>query len=165
MPPSHGETPFRTKTTPANVLSPTILQVSVGWRVSISDGLFDWIDLSNEELAKGLYQALKVISEREVTKSDLLNLSIPASAAENDKWNQMVERYHHDSLEAEKISAIHALDEIIAPALGLDSADLEEIWRDSTEDPFLKRIKPRYPGTVTRKQGFRTGLGAADRYQ
>jgi hypothetical protein len=109
--------------------------------------------------------ALKVISEEEVTKSDVLNLAIPSAVNEVGEWERLVERYRPDSLETEKKEAIHAMDTIIAPALGLSSDDLEEIWRDCAEDPFLKRVKPRYPGVVTRKQGFRTGLGAADRYQ
>lgn len=128
---------FQDKDYSVNVIAPTITQVAAEWRVSISDGLFDWVDLSSEEFANGLHQALKVITEREVAKSDILNLSIPASGAEYDQWNQMVERYHPDSLEAEKRAAIHKLDEIVAVALGLDSDDLKEIWRDSEEDPFL----------------------------
>jgi hypothetical protein len=66
-----------------------------------------------------------------------------------------VERFHPELLEAEKQAAIYGLDKIIEPALGLDFTDLEAIWRDCAVDPFLKRVKPRYPGTVTRKQGFR----------
>lgn len=156
---------FQDKDYSVNVLSPSITKAASGWRVTVSDGLFDWVDVSSEEFANGLYLALKVILEAEVTKSDVLNLAIPIAVNEVNAWESLVQRYHPDSLETEKKEAIHTMDAIIAAALGLSSDDLEEIWRDCAEDPFLKRVKPRYPGVITRKQGFRTGLGAADRYQ
>ncbi len=56
------------------------------------------------------------------------------------------------------------LDQVVGSALGLDADDISEIQRDMTEDPFLAGVRPRYPGTVTRKQGFRKGLDSDERY-
>ena len=53
---------------------------------------------------------------------------------------------------------------LIATALDLSAQDLQSIESDCHEDAFLRRIRPRYPGSVTRKQGFRTGLDASSRY-
>ena len=60
--------------------------------------------------------------------------------------------------------ALSELDMIIGSALGLDADDVNEIQNDLRTDPFLMGIRPRYPGTVTRKQGFRSGLDSDSRY-
>jgi hypothetical protein len=39
------------------------------------------------------------------------------------------------------------------------------VERECRDDPFLARIRPRFPGTDTRRQGFRTGLDSAARYE
>jgi hypothetical protein len=57
------------------------------------------------------------------------------------------------------------LNTLVAAALNLSDEDLQSIESDCYEDAFLKRIRPRYPGSVTRKQGFRTGLDASSRYE
>ncbi|MBV5350359.1 hypothetical protein JZU71_04295, partial [bacterium] len=60
---------------------------------------------------------------------------------------------------------LNELDQLVGAGLGLDAADITFIQNELRTDPFLKGIRPRYPGTVTRKQGFRTGLNSSDRYQ
>jgi hypothetical protein len=79
---------------------------------------------------------------------------------------EIVERMAHEQLAviAAMKERIGALDSIVGAALGLDEDDIAEIQRDLEADPFLKGIRPRYPGTVTRKQGFRTGLDSGERY-
>lgn len=156
---------FQQKDYSVNVLSPRIENAGEGYRVYISDGLFDWVELSDERSAQGLYQSLLVIVGEEVSKTDVLNVSLPHTAPELALWNTTLEKFHPASLEADKKEAIRGLDKVVGPALGLSDADLKTIWNECASDPFLKRITPRYPGTITRKQGFRTGLGTAERYQ
>jgi hypothetical protein len=156
---------FQQKDYSANVLSPRLEHTDNGYRVYISDGLFDWVELSDESSALGLYQALGVIVGEEISKSDVLSLRLPHTPPELALWNTTLAKFHPESLEAEKKEAIRELDRLVGAALGLTTGDLETIWSECANDPFLKRITPRYPGTITRKQGFRTGLGAAERYQ
>jgi hypothetical protein len=56
-------------------------------------------------------------------------------------------------------------DRVVGRCLGLADDDLREIRNDLREDAFLRGIRPRYPGTVTRKQGFQTGLDSGERYE
>ena len=75
-----------------------------------------------------------------------------------------MDRHSVQQIDAEKRNALHELNKLIGQALGLAELDIAFIEADCETDSFLKRIKPRYPGSVTRKQGFRSGLNAASRY-
>ena len=132
--------------------------------VRLSDDLLDWVELNREVLASALARALAVRPGALLGKSALLGLRIPVDAGECETWDAVVAKYAPDELEREKQSALLALDMIIGKALGLDSEEITFIAEDCASDPFLKRIRPRYPGTVTRKQGFRAGLDSKERY-
>ncbi len=77
----------------------------------------------------------------------------------------LIARHETPKLEQAMQDSIAALDEIVGECLGLTPDDIMEIQRDLVADPFLKGIRPRYPGTITRKQGFRTGLDSEERYE
>ncbi|RSL17707.1 hypothetical protein EDE15_3245 [Edaphobacter aggregans] len=61
-------------------------------------------------------------------------------------------------------TAIENLDSVVGEALGLTNKDVSCLQEDLATDAFLRGIRPQYPGTVTRKMGFREGLDATDRY-
>lgn len=133
-------------------------------RVHIGQHLFDWVACSRADIAEGLAEALRVRAGESLSRSDLLALRIPVTTDEVTRWRAVVARYQLDILEANMHAALDHLDRLVGKALGLSDDDITTIQRDLQEDAFLKRIRPRYPGTVTRKQGFLSGLDAADRY-
>lgn len=143
----------------------TVAPVADGWKVGWSGDLFDGVECNRQELAYGLAAALKQKIGNDMDKSSLLNLPIPVSVAEVAAWNQIVTNHQEVALLQAMNEAINALDQMVGACLGLDESDIAEIQRDLKGDPFLKGIRPRYPGTVTRKQGFRTGLDLEDRYE
>jgi hypothetical protein len=64
-----------------------------------------------------------------------------------------------------KIDAeIAKLDAIVGKALGLSAADVERIRKDMADDPFLARVRPRYPFFRPRQYGRRKNLERRDRY-
>ena len=91
-------------------------------------------------------------------------MSVPCSDNEIAAWNVAVEVNSPKAIQDEKRLVLHELNVLVATALGLSGEDLLFLEADCVEDSFLKRIKPRYPGIVTRKQGLRTGLDASSRY-
>jgi len=111
-----------------------------------------------------LLLALDVRRGSALGKGAILGLSIPACASETSEWGQVIKKYSPKSLQDEKQLALGQLNKLVSAAFNLDAADLSRIESDCAEDSFLRRIKPRYPGSVTRKQGFRTGLDASSRY-
>lgn len=139
-------------------------QTDEGLRLALSDNLFDWVTCSHPPIIQGLATALQQYDGHSFTKSALLNLPIPVTADEYDRWNAVVMQHQRDVLTKDMQQALDGLDRIVGHALGLTDDDITEIQRDLQEDAFLQRIRPRYPGTVTRKQGFRTGLDANTRY-
>jgi hypothetical protein len=97
-------------------------------------------------------------------KAAMLNLKMPGTEAEVALWHSIVAQYQETVLEEAMRSALADLDAVVGAALGLTPAQIQFIQDDLQNDSFLRGIRPRYPGTVTRKQGFRVGLDASDRY-
>lgn len=106
--------------------------------------------------------ALKQHRGSDLDKSEILNMPIPVSYEEIAEWNNIVQSHQKTVLEEAMLQELRALDQVVGKALGLDISDITEIQRDMVEDTFLAGIEPRYPGTVTRKQGFRTGLDSSE---
>jgi hypothetical protein len=134
-------------------------------RVGLSADLFDWVDTNRPEIADGLALALQQLEGEALPKSAILNLPIPGSQAERDTWQQVVVDHGEAVLAKAMDDAIAALDAIVGDCLGLSPADIATLQADLLQDPFLRGIRPRYPGTVTRKMGFRKGLDSATRYE
>ncbi|BCO27324.1 hypothetical protein MIZ03_2212 [Rhodoferax lithotrophicus] len=91
-------------------------------------------------------------------------MEIPVAATEITAWNQVIFDHQLSMIASEMEDALSTLDMVVGKALGLDEEDIQTIQGDLRTDPFLIGIRPRYPGTVTRKQGFRSGLDSEDRY-
>ncbi len=144
---------------------PAVLNQEDGYLVNLADGLLDWVYCNQQDISRGLAAALRQRKGQALNKSTLFNLPIPLTDAELEQWNTVVVHYQEEVLEQEMLDALNALDQVVGRCLGLTPTDIAEIQRDLREDPFLKGIRPRYPGTVTRKQGFRTNLGSGERYR
>lgn len=119
----------------------------------LSDNLFNWVTCSSPQIISGLAVALRQYHGHSFTKSDLLNLPIPVEADEHDRWNGIVAQHRRDVLAKEMQQALDRSDRMVGRTLGLTDDDITEIQCDLQDDAFLQRIRPRYPGSVTRKQG------------
>lgn len=135
-----------------------------GLRLVLSDDLLDWVEINRKDIAYGLLRAVSIREGIGLSKAAVLALPIPVSEDELLAWDSTVEAYSPKALQDEKRQVLHELNVLVAAALGLDETELQSIECDCYEDAFLKRIRPRYPGSVTRKQGFRAGLDASSRY-
>jgi hypothetical protein len=143
----------------------SISEVDGEWRVSIAPGLFDWVECNRHEIAVGLILALAQKDGEELTKSALMNLKVPCSEEEVTDWQVCVANHHETSLAEAMTVAINGLDAVVGEALGLSLEDISALEDDLFSDSFLRGIRPRYPGTITRKMGFREGLDSATRYE
>jgi len=134
------------------------------WRVRLSTDMFDWVECNREDVARGLKISLEQKIGKSIDKSIILNMQVPVTIKEISSWNDVLNRHKTDTLLADMNVVLNDLDQLVGLALGLEKSDIEEIQTDLRTDPFLKGIRPRYPGTVTRKQGFRSGLDSDERY-
>lgn len=144
--------------------APYLAPCDEGWRITVSEQVYDWIVVSDEDAARGLFAALSAMLGEALDREALLNLPIPPDAATRDEYAATIELYggtdHQAAIEAE----VDRIDALVGPALGLDADDLAAIREDMLTDPFLKNIVPRWPGSSTRLHGYRTGLDSSDRY-
>lgn len=144
--------------------APYLAQGDEGWRLTVSDQIYDFIIISDEDAARGLQAALAVRAGLAIDREIVLDLPVPPDAATLADHAAMVELYggtdHQAAIEVE----VDRIDALVGPALGLDAADLAAIRDDMLTDPFLKNIVPRWPGSSTRLHGYRTGLDSRERY-
>ncbi len=133
--------------------------------VHFNDVLLEYVELNRRDLADGLVRALSQLKGESLSKGKILNLPIPVTVEEQQRWADILTEHGEENLAAQMVAELDKLDRLIGPALGLDQDDIDFIQSELTSDPFLKGIRPRYPGTETRKQGFRTGLNSSTRYQ
>jgi hypothetical protein len=68
-------------------------------------------------------------------------------------------------LEEQISDEITKIDEIVGSALGLTPEDIQSLQADMGSDPFLSRVRPRYPFFRPRQHGRRPGLDLATRYR
>jgi hypothetical protein len=126
--------------------------------------MVDWLEVNTEGLAKGLERSFGRLDGSSLKAGTVLTLRTPATTELQDKWDKILSAFGSTDHQRNMQNALGKLDDKIAPALGLSSADLTFIQTEFRDDPFLKRLKPRYPGTETRKSGFLEGLDSAARY-
>ena len=136
----------------------------LGWHLQVSDQLHDFLDITDENTARGLITALAARPGVAVDCDDLLNLLIPPDASVREQYEATFERYGGTDHQAAIEAQVDGIDALVGPALGLDAVDLASIREDMLTDPFLKNIVPRWPGSTTRLHGYRTGLDSAERY-
>ena len=134
-------------------------------QIFLADNLVDWLEITRSDLAEGVRIALVQHEGESLSKSAILNMPIPVSDVEVQAWASAVAEHEEARLAADMDEILDKLDSIVGACLGLESTDSAFIKQELRDDPFLKVIRPRYPGIVTRKQGFRTGLDSSERYQ
>ena len=132
--------------------------------VFLSGGLFDSVELNRKDLAEGLLMSFVQREGDSFGKSSILNLPIPVTDSEKEIWSKTISDFDAGRLKVEMEARLSELDNIVGGTLGLSVDDIAFIQKECAEDPFLRIIRPRYPGTVTRKLGFRTGLNSSERY-
>lgn len=74
------------------------------------------------------------------------------------------ESYAPERMDAEIHKLIAMVDNIVGPALGLTPDEVAAIRADMADDPFLARVRPRYPFFRPRQYGRRKNLERRDRY-
>ena len=122
------------------------------------------IILPSEELAHLLATALRLVAGSELTRTTLLRLPTPADATAAARLIDLSARYATDALEDAVEREVDVIDEIVGAALGLDADDIAFIQEEMANDPFLRRIQPRYPFFTPKQRGRRRNLERSDRY-
>ncbi|HYI41857.1 MAG TPA: N-6 DNA methylase [Allosphingosinicella sp.] len=134
------------------------------WHLQVSPYLYDHLNVFGEDAARGLKAALSVRAGKALDKDIILAIPIPPDSGTRADYEQVIARFGGADHMARVEQVVDEIDALVGPPLGLNDDDLAAIRRDILEDPFLKNIQPRWPGTRTRLHGYRTGLDSPERY-
>jgi hypothetical protein len=135
------------------------------WSVRLSQTMFDRVVLSSEDLAEGVYRGVARLEGEPISRTKLFSVIIPIGSDQRGQWDKIVSSFTSTDHQAALDAEIKRLDAIVGTALGLSKSDVEAIRVDLRNDPLLKLIQPRWPGTEPRIQGLRQGLESAERYE
>ena len=143
--------------------------------VSVSDGAWNiWpeanlpdavLTVPTEMLAELIAAGLRLAAGSELTRTTLLRLPMPADIDTARRLTELSARYATDALEEAVEYEVDRIDAIVGPALGLSAQDIAFIQDEMINDPFLSRIRPRYPFFTPKQRGRRRNLERSDRYQ
>jgi len=123
------------------------------------------VTVPSRETAQLIAAGLRLAAGTDLTRTTLLRLPVPPDADTARRLTDLSARYATDVLEEAVEREVDRIDAIVGPALGLDAADIAFIQDEMANDPFLSRIRPRYPFFTPKQRGRRTSLERSDRYQ
>jgi len=122
------------------------------------------VTFNREDVARLVASGLALREGTEATWSMLLQVPIPVSSTMADELDALHRSFDRERVDSEIASEIERLDFVVGRALGLTSSDVWFVRREMEKDPFLARVRPRYPFFVPRQQGRRKKLERKDRY-
>lgn len=100
----------------------------------------------------------------EMSRTKLLDLPIPPDDATADHLEQLLASVDPVAAEGAVEDEVDAIDAVVGPALGLTYDEIKFIQDDMRNDPFLSRVRPRYPYFTPKLRGRRTALESGSRY-
>ncbi|WP_372992747.1 N-6 DNA methylase [Sulfitobacter sp.] len=101
----------------------------------------------------------------EITKGTLPTLSVPEDAAAEAALSALLARLDPLAVEIEVEARVDEIDQVVGTALGLTSDEIAFVQTDMRDDPFLSRVRPRYPFFTPAQRGRRTSLESSSRYE
>ena len=99
-----------------------------------------------------------------MSKTKLLNLPVPQDQKAADALKELIASFDPLTDEARVEAHVDEIDCVVGKALGLTTDDVAFIQADMRDDPFLSRVRPRYPHFTPALRGRRTSLKSKTRY-
>ena len=100
----------------------------------------------------------------EITKGSLPTILVPEDDATETALVNLLARIDPIAVECEVQARVDEIDRVVGPALGLTPGETDFIQADMRDDPFLSRVRPRYPYFTPAQRGRRTWLESSSRY-
>jgi hypothetical protein len=116
------------------------------------------------ELARLCAYAFRLADGKEIKRGGLLRLPTPPDAETAARLRGLFAEFEPAALETAVFAAVDRIDEIVGAALGLTPDQVEFVRRDMQSDPFLSRVRPRYPYFTPALRGRRISLESGRRY-
>lgn len=125
------------------------------------------VPMPNQILAARLRLGLALAQAKgaEITKGTLPTLLVPEDAAAEAALAALLAQLDPLAVEIEVQARVDEIDQIVGSALGLAAEEIAFIQTDMRDDPFLSRVRPRYPFFTPAQRGRRTSLESSSRYE
>ena len=134
-----------------------------GFTIPLSDDGHAII-VPTEPIARLLSAGLRLYEAEDFSRNKLLLAPVPPSEEVSALLNDTIESFATDRLESAVEQELDRIDLLVGETLGLTCEQIRFIGREMADDPFLSRIRPRYPYFTPRLRGRRMRLESATRY-
>ena len=122
------------------------------------------LTLPSDALAEYVRLGLSLVEGEEMAKTKLLALPVPQDATTAGKLRTILATFDPLAAEAAVLAQVDEIDRVVGAALGLTPEEITFVQTDMRDDPFLSRVRPRYPYFTPKLRGRRSALESADRY-
>ena len=122
------------------------------------------LTLPTEELARYFRLGIALHDGAEMSKSKLLGVPIPLDSETAAALSALIASLDPVQAEADVLAQVDAIDGLVGTALGLTPDEITFVQTDMRDDPFLSRVRPRYPFFTPSQRGRRTALESGARY-
>ena len=122
------------------------------------------LTLPTEELADYVRLGIALLDGEDMSKTKLLAARMPQDAGTATALRALLATFDPLAIETEVLAQVDAIDGVVGPALGLTPDEIAFIQTDMRDDPFLSRVRPRYPFFTPALRGRRTSLESGARY-
>ncbi|MPZ36326.1 MAG: N-6 DNA methylase [Rhodospirillales bacterium] len=134
------------------------------WSVRLEEDGEHFIVFDDAGLAQLAALGLSQMSGDVASRTSILNALVPVDEAMAEKLRKLHASFDAGALD-EKINVeVVKLDAIVGKALGLSEKDIVDLQAEMNTDPFLSRVRPRYPFFRPRQYGRRINLEREHRY-
>lgn len=133
------------------------------WTVALSDEGHG-VTLPTEELSGFMRLGLALVEGEDMSRSRLITLPVPQDSATADALRELLAALDPLAVEAEVLRQVDGIDAVVGQALGLTPEEIAFIQTEMRDDPFLGRVRPRYPYFTPAQRGRRTSLESGARY-
>jgi hypothetical protein len=134
------------------------------WTLALDEDGEHLLAFNDAELAQFAALGLAEISGGDATRTSILNAPIPVDTAMAGKLQKLHAEFEPEALDGKIDAEVEKIDAIVGEALGLSKKDIADVQAEMNNDPFLSRVRPRYPFFRPRQYGRRINLEREHRY-
>ncbi len=134
------------------------------WTLPVGEEGEHFVVFNDAELAQLAASGLAEINGGDASRTSILNAPIPVDVDMAGKLQKLHTEFEPEALDDKIDAEVRKLDAIVGAALGLSPEDIADIQAEMAGDPFLSRVRPRYPFFRPRQYGRRINLEREHRY-
>jgi hypothetical protein len=151
---------------PSFVLSVgNVVAAEDSWTLPVDEEGEHQVVFDRPDLAALAAAGLSLYDGNDASRTFILNAGVPVDEPMAAALSALRKEFEPEGLDKNIDLEVGKIDAIVGAALGLAEQDILDIQAEMSSDPFMSRVKPRYPFFRPRQYGRRENLERENRYR